>query len=89
MKIDPKYWIDFSKSLVGLTVIIGVAGVWAGDQRWMTVSAGEKLVEKLEINTLDRQITFLHIKIDQGEATDSEKIWVKTLEQQLRALKNN
>lgn len=43
-------------------------------------------IEQLDINSLDRQITFLQIKIDQQEATTSEKIYIEALRLQLRAL---
>lgn len=89
MTFSSKYWAEFLKTLLGLIIIIGIAGVWAGDQRWMTVAASEQLISNLEIRQLDRQITFLQIKIDQGEATSSDKIWIQTLRQQLRALKND
>lgn len=40
------------------------------------------------INALDTQITFLKIKVQQGEASESEKIILPTLERQLRELKS-
>ena len=45
-------------------------------------------LDLIQINSLDKQITFLQIKIDQDEATQSEKIFIQTLRQQLRQLKS-
>ncbi len=42
---------------------------------------------RFRINDLDAQITFLQIKVEQGEASKSEEIILPGLERQLRELK--
>ena len=44
---------------------------------------------RFRIANLDARITFLRIKVQQNEATTSEKIILPTLERQLRELKDN
>jgi len=94
MNMAPKNWIEFIKTLIGVLVIVGSTLIWAGDTRWVTQEnfklASNELsdqIAQLEINNLDSRITFLRIKIGQGEATESEKIYIQALEQQLRELK--
>ena len=51
------------------------------------IKAVTKQLESFRINDLDAQITFLKIKVEQGEASKSEEIILPTLERQLRELK--
>ena len=88
-------WVGFLKNLVGLIIIIGGAVAIAGDFRWVTnnkfdlaSSDQTKALAQLEINQLDRQITFLRTKVRTNEATNSEKIILPELERQLRELKD-
>ena len=63
----------------------------------MAVTAAQKQLShdltaelaRYQINALDAQITFLKIKVQQSEASESEKIILPTLERQLRELKRN
>ncbi len=87
MNLGLKDWTGFVYSVLVILVMMGTVGVWAGDQRWVVAEVLTTKVRQLEINQLDREITFLLIKIQQGEASSSEMIYIKTLEQQLRALK--
>lgn len=75
-------WIGVVSTVAVLTGALGGVGVWAADQRYITNEAAKAL----EINRLDREITYIQIKIDQGEATNSERIYIETLKQQKRAL---
>ena len=84
MKI--KDWITAIASILASATIVGAVGIAAGDTRWVTAETFDKRIDKIEINALDRQITFLQIKINQGEATTSERIYIEALKQQLRAL---
>ena len=81
-----KEWLQIISTMLILVVTGGSAIVWAGDHRWVTASNLDKIIVQLEINALDRQITFLQIKVNQGEASNSEKIYMQALEQQLRAM---
>ncbi len=88
-------WVGFLKNLIGLIIIIGGAVAIAGDMRWVTnykfdlaSSAQTRALAQLEINQLDRQITFLQIKVRTNEATGSERIILPELERQLRELKD-
>ena len=81
-----KEWLQVIATMLILVATTGSVGVWAGDHRWVTVSNLDKIIVQLEINALDRQITFLQIKVNQGEATNSEKIYMETLKQQLRTM---
>jgi len=116
MKLSPKDWADFIKTLIGILVIVGTAVVWAGDYHWQTIKSADAVhlsqynsvqlasaeqtkalqavsddlslkLALIEINNLDSRITFLKIKVGQDEATASEKIYLQTLERQLRELK--
>lgn len=46
----------------------------------------QESLKSIQIETLDREITFLKIKKEQGEASKSEAIYLETLMQQKRAL---
>lgn len=88
-------WVGFLKNLLGLVIIIGGTVAIAGDFRWVTnhkfelaSSLQTKALAQLEINQLDRQITFIQIKVRTNEATNSEKIILPELERQLRELKD-
>lgn len=81
-------WIQIVIAMLALVGLAGSVGVWAGDQRWVVASTFAKQIEQIEINALDRQITFLQIKINENEATKSERIYIESLKQQLRALQN-
>ncbi|MCK5336003.1 MAG: hypothetical protein KAQ67_07565 [Gammaproteobacteria bacterium] len=81
-----KEWLQVIATMLILVTTAGSVGVWAGDHRWVTASNLDKIIVQLEINALDRQITFLQIKVNQGEASNSEKIYMETLKQQLRAM---
>jgi len=88
-------WVGFLKNLIVLLIIIGGAVGFAGDFRWVTnqkfeyaSSVQTKALAQLEINQLDRQITFIHIKVRTNEATTSEIIILPELERQLRELKD-
>lgn len=83
--MQSKEWIGVIGTCVTLMGAAGGIGVWAADQRYVTHDA----VKSLEANRLDREITYLEIKIQQNEATNSEKIYIETLKQQLRALEQN
>jgi len=94
MTYTPKDWMGLFYSILAVTVLLGTASITAGDIRWNQSLEIAQLAEKLnnkidqkEINKLDRDITFLQIKIDEGESTSSDRIYIKTLQQQLRALK--
>ena len=82
-----KEWLQIIATMLILVTTTGSVGVWAGDHRWVTASNLNKIMAQLEINVLDRQITFLQIKVNQGEASTSEEIYIDTLKQQLRAMK--
>ena len=82
MKI--KEWITVIAAIMVIVSMAGAAGVWAGDQRWVTAAQINQKLDKIEINALGRQITFLQTKIDENEASKSEKIYIKFLRQQLR-----
>ncbi len=62
----------------------GTVGVWAASQYFVTHEA----LKHQEIMQLDREITYIQIKIDQNEATKSEMIYIETLKQQKRALES-
>ena len=83
-----KQWIELVSKTLGLLAIIGGAIVWAGDTRYLLVMDFKSYTQQQEITELDREITYLQIKIDQDEASKSEQIYIETLRQQLRALKN-
>ncbi len=96
MTLSPKDWTEFIKSLFAMLVIVGAVGAWAGDVLFVTDAELEivqtKLYKKIgqtEINQLDREITFLQIKINQNEATASERIYIETLRQQYRTMVNH
>ena len=75
-------WIKLIAVIVGLMSTAGGIGVWAADQRYVT----SEDLRSLEINRLDREITYIEIKVQQDEATNSERIYVESLKQQKRAL---
>lgn len=81
-----KEWLQVIATMLILVATTGSAIVWAGDHRWVIAINLDKKIAQLEINALDRQITFLQIKVEQGEASNSEKIYMLTLKQQLRAM---
>lgn len=83
-----KDWAGVILAILGLLGVAGSVAVWAGDQHWVVASTFTKALKQMDINSLDRQITFLQIKIDEDEATRSETIYIKTLKQQLRSLQN-
>lgn len=66
-------------------------------QALKAVTAAQKVQTKelklelllFRIDNLDARITFLTIKVEQNEATSSEKIILPTLERQLRQLKRS
>lgn len=78
-----KDWVQILTAMLILITATGSLAVWAGDKRWVTVNR----LEEMEVNQLDREITFLQIKINEGEASSSERIYIQTLRQQLRAMK--
>lgn len=61
----------------------------AAAEQTKAIQAVSRELASFRINDLDSQITFLKIKVEQGEATASEKIILPTLERQLRELKRN
>ena len=121
--VTPKDWVDFTRSLILLAVLLVGGVVAAGNYQWLQIedheqadaaihqtiriasaeqtkalhavtAAQQQLSQDLaielalyRINALDTQITFLKIKVQQGEASESEKIILPTLERQLRELK--
>ncbi len=77
-----KDWIGVIASSLAIVGTAGATGKWAADQYYWTkddARASEK-------RQLDREITYIEVKIQQQEATNSELIYVETLKQQLRAL---
>jgi len=87
--------LNWIKSLAAVLVIVGMSVGFAGDFRWVThskfdlaVSSATKALAQLEINQLDRQITFLQTKVRLGEATNSEHVILPELERQLRELQS-
>jgi len=87
--------LNWIRSLAAVLVIVFISVGFAGDFRWVThskfdlaVSSAAKALLQLEINQLDRQITFLQTKVGIGEATNSEKIILPELERQLRELQS-
>lgn len=87
--------LNWVKSLAAVVVIVGVSVGFAGDLRWVShtkfdlaASSASQALAQLEINQLDRQITFLRTKVRVGEATNSEKIILPELERQLRELQS-
>jgi hypothetical protein len=80
--MNSKDWLGILATVLTLLAGTGAAGIWAADQRYVTQDS----IKAIEINRLDREITYIKIKIDQGEATDSEKIYIETLKQQKRAM---
>ena len=94
MKIT-KERLDWIRSMAAVLVIVFVSVGFAGDFRWLKISDFEvassefaKALSQLEINQLDRQITFLQTKVRVGEATSSERIILPELERQLRELQS-
>lgn len=77
-----KDWIYIIGAVVSLMATAGGAGIWAADKRYITQEA----MQVKEMRDLDREITYIQIKIDQQEATNSERIYIQTLKQQLRDL---
>ncbi len=77
-------WISVVVMSVGLIGSAGAGGKWLADQHYVTRDDARAQ----EIRELDREITFIDIKVSQGEATNSERIYVESLRQQLRALKD-
>ena len=95
MTLTPKDWMEFIKSVFATSIVLGTVGVWAGDLYFATDDdlhrVSVEITQKInqgEINQLDREITFLAIKITQKEATTAEHIYIETLKLQLRAMKN-
>ena len=95
MNIITKERLDWVRSLSAVLVIVFVSVGFAGDFRWLQISDFEiaassaaKALAQLEINQLDRQITFIRTKVRVGEATSSEQIILPELERQLRELKD-
>lgn len=85
---------SFLKNLVVLLILVGGAVGAGGDLRWVThenfklaASVQANALAQLEINQLDRRITFLQIKVQTNEATNSEVIILPELERQLRELR--
>ena len=77
-----KDWIGVIASTAALVSLAGGVVVYAGDNRYVTQ---ESMMLK-DIRDLDREITFIEIKKQTGEASQSEKLYVETLKQQKRAL---
>lgn len=93
MKLLSTENLNWFKSLAGVLVIVFISVGFAGDFRWVTntkfelaANSAAQALAQLEINQLDRQITFLKTKVRIGEATNSEKIILPELERQLRVL---
>jgi hypothetical protein len=80
MKI--KEWIGMFVAIIALSGALGGVGLWAADQRYVTQDS----MTIKDIRDLDREITYIEIKKQTGEATASEMIYVETLKQQKRAL---
>ena len=75
-------WAGVIAATLTMIGTAGAGGVWIADQRYVT----QESIKALEINRLDREITYIKIKKDQNEATNSEIIYLETLKQQKRAL---
>jgi hypothetical protein len=75
-------WLYVVTAMVGLIGTAGSTLVWAANQHYVTQ---ESMLVK-EIRDLDREITYIEIKKQTGEATQSEIIYVESLKQQKRAL---
>jgi len=95
MNVLTRERLDWVRSLAAVLVIVFVSVGFAGDFRWVThskfdlaVSSAAQALAQLEINQLDRQITFIRTKVRVGEATNSEKIILPELERQLRELQS-
>jgi len=87
--------LNWFRSLAAVLVIVFLSVGFAGDFRWVThskfdlaASSATRALAQLEINQLDRQITFIRTKVRVGEATNSEKIILPELERQLRELQS-
>ncbi len=59
----------------------------AAAEQTKAIQAVSRELASFRINDLDAKITFLKIKVEQGEASKSEEIILPGLEQQLRELK--
>lgn len=87
--------LNWVKSLAGVLVIVFVSVGFAGDIRWVshekfdeTVAEQTKSLAYLEIRSLRRQITFLDVKVQENEATTSERIILPELKRQLRDMED-
>lgn len=87
IKLKPDNWVEFIKSLVYLLLIIATVGVWAADQRYVQVNQLKQAVQEINISRLSHEIALLKIKVQQNEATKSEKIILPLLETELETLK--
>jgi len=87
--------LNWIKSLVSVLLIVLFTVGFAGDFRWVShekfdlaMSSSAKALLQLEINQLDRQITFIKTRIKKGEATDTDITVLPEFERQLRELKS-
>lgn len=85
---------DHERAIAAINQVIQVASSEQTKALQAVAAAQQQLSQDLatelalyRINSLDTQITFLKIKVQQGEASESEKIILPTLERQLRELK--
>ena len=79
-----KEWLSVIAVSIALMSSALAGGKWLADQHYVTQ---EGLIIN-RINDLDDRITFLQIKIDQQEASNSEKIYIEALKQKLRSLQS-
>lgn len=77
-----KDWLASVAIMLSLLGTTAAAGGWMLDQIYVR----QESLKSIQIETLDREITFLKIKKEQGEASKSEAIYLETLMQQKRAL---
>lgn len=87
MKI--KEWVSVIAAILVILSAGGAVGVWAADQRYVVAADLSAQLLNMQIADLDNQITLLQIKATNNEASQSEKIYLESLKQQLRALKSN
>ena len=88
--------IDHKKADVAVRQTIELAAAEQTKALQAVTAAQKQLSQDLAVelalyrmSALDTQITFLKIKVQQGEASESEKIILPTLERQLRELKRS
>ena len=77
-------WLGIIAQILTITAVLGGAGVWAGDSRWVTHDA----LKAQEMYRLDLRITEYRLKKDNEEATKTEIMMIPLLEAELRKLKN-